>query len=87
MDNARKGDGSKTARMTGGTGRRPPPNGKGQKNMTVTKDTLIGDILDTDRTTASYFLEMGMHCLAAPPPAAKRWSRPVRFMAWTAKSW
>lgn len=31
--------------------------------MTVTKDTLIGDILDTDRTTATYFMEMGMHCL------------------------
>ena len=34
--------------------------------MTVTKDTLIGDILDTDRTTATYFLEMGMHCLGCP---------------------
>ena len=34
--------------------------------MTVTKDTLIGDILDTDRTTATYFLEMGMHCLGRP---------------------
>ena len=29
----------------------------------ITKDTLIGDILDMDRTTAPYFLEMGMHCL------------------------
>ncbi len=29
----------------------------------VTKNTLIGDILDEDRTTAPYFLEMGMHCL------------------------
>ena len=26
---------------------------------TVTKDTLIGDILDMDRDTAPYFLEMG----------------------------
>ncbi len=34
--------------------------------MTVTKDTLIGDILDADRTTAIYFLEMGMHCLGCP---------------------
>lgn len=34
--------------------------------MTVTKDTLIGDILDTDRTTATYFMEMGMHCLGCP---------------------
>ena len=29
----------------------------------ITKDTLIGDILDADRGTAKYFLEMGMHCL------------------------
>ena len=34
--------------------------------MTVTKDTIIGDILDMDRTTAPYFLEMGMHCLGCP---------------------
>ena len=34
--------------------------------MTITKDTLIGDILDTDRTTATNFLEMGMHCLGCP---------------------
>lgn len=34
--------------------------------MTITKQTLIGDILDMDRTTAPYFLEMGMHCLGCP---------------------
>lgn len=33
---------------------------------TVTKHTLIGDILDMDRDTAPYFLEMGMHCLGCP---------------------
>ena len=32
----------------------------------VTKDMLIGDILDADRGTAKYFLEMGMHCLGCP---------------------
>ena len=32
----------------------------------ITKDTLIGDILDMDRTVAPYFLEMGMHCLGCP---------------------
>lgn len=32
----------------------------------ITKDTLIGDILDADRDTAKYFLEMGMHCLGRP---------------------
>ena len=34
--------------------------------MIITKDTLIGDILDADRETAPYFLEMGMHCLGCP---------------------
>lgn len=34
--------------------------------MEITKDTIIGDILDTDATTAPYFLEMGMHCLGCP---------------------
>ena len=33
---------------------------------TVTKDTIIGDILDMDRETAVYFLNMGMHCLGCP---------------------
>ena len=34
--------------------------------MQITKETLIGDILDMDRTTAPYFLEMGRHCLGCP---------------------
>ena len=32
----------------------------------ITRDTIIGDILDIDRTTAPYFLESGMHCLGCP---------------------
>ena len=32
----------------------------------ITKVTLIGDILDADRGTAKYFLEMGMNCLGCP---------------------
>ncbi len=32
----------------------------------VDKNTIIGDILDYDQTTATYFLEMGMHCLGCP---------------------
>lgn len=32
----------------------------------VTKESIIGDILDMDRTTAPFFLEMGMHCLGCP---------------------
>ena len=34
--------------------------------MTITKETIIGDILDADRATAPFFLEMGMHCLGCP---------------------
>ncbi|MBQ7543057.1 MAG: DUF1858 domain-containing protein [Clostridia bacterium] len=34
--------------------------------MEITKDMLIGDILNMDPTTAPYFLEMGMHCLGCP---------------------
>ena len=34
--------------------------------MVVTKDTLIGDILDFDVETAQFFFEIGMHCLGCP---------------------
>ena len=34
--------------------------------ITINKGTIIGDILDEDPTTATYFLEMGMHCLGCP---------------------
>ena len=34
--------------------------------MTVTKDTLIGDVLDFDVETARFFFEIGMHCLGCP---------------------
>lgn len=39
--------------------------------LTVTKDTLIGEILDEDRTTAPFFFEMGMHCLGCPASAGE----------------
>lgn len=32
----------------------------------ITKETIIGDILDLDGSTAPFFLEMGMHCLGCP---------------------
>lgn len=32
----------------------------------VTKDTIIGDILDQDFDAAPFFLEIGMHCLGCP---------------------
>ena len=34
--------------------------------MEVTKDTIIGDVLDMDEGTAEFFLEIGMHCLGCP---------------------
>ncbi len=40
---------------------------KGMENMAqITKDTIIGDILDIDETTAPIFLSIGMHCLGCP---------------------
>lgn len=32
----------------------------------ITKDMTIGDILDKERETVPFFLEMGMHCLGCP---------------------
>ena len=32
----------------------------------ITKDMVIGDILDADGGTAVFFFEMGMHCLGCP---------------------
>jgi hybrid cluster-associated redox disulfide protein len=34
--------------------------------MTVTRESIIGDILDFDRGTAEFFFEIGMHCLGCP---------------------
>ena len=34
--------------------------------MKITKDSIIGDVLDFDRETAIYFFEIGMHCLGCP---------------------
>ena len=32
----------------------------------VTKDTLIGDLLEMDATTADLFITIGMFCIACP---------------------
>lgn len=32
----------------------------------VTKNSIIGDVLDRYPQTAQFFLEMGMHCLGCP---------------------
>ena len=32
----------------------------------ITKDTVIGTLLDLDPSLAPYFLKIGMHCLGCP---------------------
>lgn len=32
----------------------------------ITKDTIIGDILDADQGTSQFFMAIGMHCLGCP---------------------
>lgn len=34
--------------------------------MTISRDTVIGTILDNAPETAPFFLQMGMHCLGCP---------------------
>ncbi|MEE3333286.1 MAG: DUF1858 domain-containing protein [Ruminococcus sp.] len=34
--------------------------------MTVTKDSIIGDVLDAYPQTAELFFSIGMHCLGCP---------------------
>ena len=34
--------------------------------MIVTKDSIIGDVLDEAPDTAPFFFEIGMHCLGCP---------------------
>ena len=34
--------------------------------MQVTKESIIGDVLDNAPDTAQFFFEIGMHCLGCP---------------------
>ncbi len=34
--------------------------------MKVTKETIIGEVLDADVETARFFFAIGMHCLGCP---------------------
>ena len=34
--------------------------------MIVTKESIIGDVLDYNAGTAKFFFEIGMHCLGCP---------------------
>ena len=40
----------------------------------ITKDTIIGDILDVAPQTAPIFLSIGMHCLGCPSSRASMWT-------------
>ena len=35
-------------------------------SMKITKESIIGDVLDHDIETAMFFFEIGMHCLGCP---------------------
>ena len=35
-------------------------------SMKITKESIIGDVLDYDIETAMFFFEIGMHCLGCP---------------------
>ena len=39
--------------------------------VNITKDTIIGDILDVAPQTAPIFLSIGMHCLGCPGAQAE----------------
>ena len=52
----------------------------------VTRETIIGDILDMDQTTAPTSWRSGCTAWAARLPAARPLRRPVRCTAWTAMS-
>ena len=34
--------------------------------MKITKDMIVGDVLDIDSGAAKYFFEIGIHCLGCP---------------------
>ena len=34
--------------------------------MVITKQSIIGDVLDYNAGTAKFFFEIGMHCLGCP---------------------
>lgn len=34
--------------------------------MKITKDTLIGEVLEANPELGKFFLEIGMHCLGCP---------------------
>ena len=37
-----------------------------KRRLEITKDSIIGEVVDMDGGCAPIFLEMGMHCLGCP---------------------
>ena len=53
--------------------------------ITITKDTIIGDILDIAPHTAPIFLSIGMHCLGCPCFLGETVEEACMVPWWTAK--
>ena len=47
--------------------------------INITKDTIIGDILDVAPQTAPIFLSIGMHCLGCPASQAESIGEAPRY--------
>ena len=52
--------------------------------INITKDTIIGDILDVAPQTAPIFLSIGMHCLGCP---SSRGETVEEACMYTASTW
>ena len=48
----------------------------------IDKNMTVGDILDIDRETAVYFLNMGMHCLGCPASRGETIAEACEVHAW-----
>ena len=57
--------------------------------MEITKDTIIGDVLDYDMDTAEFFLFSKSECIvsAVPLRGASRLRMPAKSTGWTRTSW
>ncbi len=56
-------------------------------NLTVTKETLIGEILDADSTTAPYFLKWECIVSVVLPQLWKVWKKPAWYTEFQWKNW
>ena len=52
----------------------------------VTKDTMIGDLLQIDQNVAPLLLNIGMHCLGCPSSQMETWFTDLTRMILSLKS-